>query len=120
MSGRPLPGDSNETRGASVTRLPARRPRSLRGIAIGLVAIGLIASIGGAIAFRRQELTDAWSAARRHSPQEAWTAARRLASEGWSAIRRRLPFDAAQPERTVTAPPAKRVAVKTRKSHQKH
>jgi hypothetical protein len=102
-----------------VTRLDPRRPRSLRRIGIRIVAVGLVALLGWTIAFRRQEVADAWSKVQRHSPQGAWSAARHLASDGWSAIRRRLPF-APQPERSVSTPPAKpsRVAVrgtKTRK-----
>lgn len=119
QAAHPLPGAPNSGRAASVTRLEPRRPRSFRRVLIALVAAGSVALLGAAIASRRHQIEDAWKSAQRHSPREAWTAARQLASNGWSAVRRRLPFLAPEPERSVSSAPAKRVAVrgtKTRKT----
>ncbi len=85
---------------ARVHRLSGRaRPglglgRALRRTAVVAIATVLVAGLGGAIAFRRQQLAEVWHGVQRGSPSEAWAAVHRLGSEGWSTILRHVPIGA--------------------------
>jgi len=75
-----------------VHRRGFRWGRMLGRTAMALIALVLVAGLGGAIAYRRQKLAEAWQGVQRGSPAEAWASLRQLGSEGWSAVQRHLPF----------------------------
>jgi len=93
---RPLGGDFNRGGPGSAARPLVRPRRGLRRSAIAFIVLVLLAAGGAAAAIYQRRLQDLWAAARRQSPADAWAAARTFAEHGWSAIRRRLPFELPQ------------------------
>jgi hypothetical protein len=96
-----FPASAGKPATGRVLRLSGRAPRpgfglarALRRTAVLSIATVLVAGLGGAIAFRRQQLAEVWHGVQRGSPAEAWAAVQRLGSEGWSAILRHVPIGA--------------------------
>jgi len=78
--------------GGSPFRLSFRWGRTIKRVAMGLMALALVGAVGGAIAYRPHMVTEAWLAAKRGSVADAWAAIRHLGMEGWTAARRHLPI----------------------------